>query len=120
MLSRTGLLLSMVFLTGCLFTVDSDRSSGASAWSEQQVAAIHEGETSQDWVRARFGDPDRRSMNDRDGTEVWHYESVQKRETEVGLFLIFSIDVDNEVHKRLSIVFKDGIVEDYWTESNHA
>lgn len=120
MLSRIGLLLAMVFLTGCLFTVDSDHSSGASAWSDRQVAAIREGETSQDWVRTRFGDPDRRSMNDRDGTEIWHYESVQKRETEVGLFLIFSIDVDDEVYKRLSIVFKDGVVEDYWTESDRA
>lgn len=119
MLARIGLLLTMVFLTGCLFTVDSDRSSGASSWDDRQVSAIREGKTSKEWVRTRFGEPDRRSLDESAGVEIWHYESVQKRETEIGLFLIFKIDVDNEVNKRLSIEFKDGLVTDYWTETRH-
>lgn len=117
MLARIGLLISMVFLTGCLFTVDSDRSSGASSWDDRQVAAIREGETTAQWVRMRFGDPDRKRVDESSGTEIWHYESVEKRETRVGLFLIFKVDVDDEVNKRLSIEFKDGVVQDYWSES---
>ncbi|MDX1490686.1 MAG: hypothetical protein R3332_05330 [Pseudohongiellaceae bacterium] len=117
MLVRIGLLFSMVFLTGCLFTVDSDRSATASMWSEEQLSSIERGETSQDWVRTRFGDPDKKRIAKEEGVEVWVYESVQRRDTKVGLFLIFSIDVDDEVRKRLSIEFTDGLVSSYWTDS---
>jgi hypothetical protein len=55
-----------------------------------------------------------------DGSEVWHYENNSKVDTEVGLFLLFHVDVESEVEKKLSVAIKDGLVTDYRTESSRS
>ncbi len=55
-----------------------------------------------------------------DGSEVWHYENNSKLDTEVGLFLLFHVDVESEVEKKLSVAIKDGLVTDYRTESSRS
>ena len=117
MFSRILLLLGTLTMTGCLFTVDSDRHAGSSQWSEELARRIEPGETTQVWVEETFGEPARRTEH-ADGSQVWHYENTSKVDTEVGLFLLFHVDVESEVEKRLSVTIKEGVVTDYWTENS--
>ncbi|MES3007581.1 MAG: hypothetical protein V4751_07410 [Pseudomonadota bacterium] len=119
MLSKILLLLGTLTMTGCLFTVDSDRQVGSSQWSSAQAHRIEPGETTQIWVQETFGEPARRTEY-ADGSEVWHYENNSKVETEVGLFLLFHVDVENEVERTLSVAIKEGVVTDYWTDSSQS
>lgn len=117
MLIRIFMFVGMLSMTGCLFTVDSDSHSRSASWSDQEVSRIVRGQTSANWVRSSFGIPIR-STEFEDGTAIWHYSNKSKVETEVGLFLLFHIDVEKEVEQQLSIEIKDGVVSDYWVEEN--
>jgi len=117
MVARLLLTLGVLSMTGCLFTVDSDRQEGVSPWSEGQVARIERGSTSADWVLSSFGDPERITRYE-DGSEVWRYSKSSKVETEVGLFLLFHVDVEKEYQEQLFIEIRDARVKDYWMQSN--
>ena len=117
MLIRVFILMGMLSMTGCLFTVDSDTHSQSARWSDQEVSRIVRGQTSANWVRSSFGEPTRSTEFD-DGTALWHYSNRSKVETEVGLFLLFHIDVEKEVEQQLTIEIKDGVVRDYWMQEN--
>ena len=117
MLIRGFVLSGMLMMTGCLFTVDSDSHSQSAQWSDREVSRIVRGRTSENWVRSSFGEPTR-STEFEDGSTLWHYNNRSKVETEVGLFLLFHIDVEKDVEQKLSIEFKDGIVRDYWLEES--
>ena len=117
MLIRILMLVGMLSLTGCLFTVDSDSHSQSASWSDKEVSRIERGRTSANWVRSSFGAPSRSTEFD-DGSSLWHYSNKSKVETEVGLFLLFHIDVEKEVEQQLSIEIKDGVVRDYWVQES--
>lgn len=117
MLKRIFLLMGMLLMTGCLFTVDSDRHSENARWSEHQVSTMVRGQTSTSWVRSSFGTPMRTTQFE-DGSELWQYSNRSKVQTEVGLFLIFHIDVEKDVEQQLSIETKDGVVRDYWVQES--
>lgn len=117
MIRLTGLLVMSVLLTGCLFTVDSDSRHLQTVWSEADVARVRPGSTDQDWVRATFGDPITK-LTYADGTEIWKYRNRSEKDTEVGLFLLFSVDVEEERTETLSIEFADSIVTNYWIEED--
>ena len=53
-----------------------------------------------------------------DGTEIWKYRNRSEKDTEVGLFLVFSVDIDEERTEMLSIEFTDGLVTNYWIEED--
>lgn len=116
MVKRVLLAMGVLSMTGCLFTVDSDRHEGASPWSEGQVARIERGTTSAAWVRTSFGEPERTTHYD-DGSEVWRYTNTSKVDTEVGFFLLFHVDVENEQKEQLFIEIKEERVSDYWMQS---
>lgn len=107
----------MLLLTGCLFTVDSDTQTESARWSPQEVSRIQRGQTSVSWVRSSFGEPNRRTQFE-DGSQLWHYSNKSEVETEVGLFLLFHIDVEKTKESQLSIEIKDGVVTDYWIEDS--
>ena len=115
-LGRAMLLLGITAMTGCLFTVDSDRDSGGSQWSDQELARIQPGQTTESWVRTTFGEPKRRTEYE-DGSSVWHYENTSRVDTEVGLFLLFHIDVESREEQHLAVEMKDAVVSDYWVET---
>lgn len=110
------LAMSLV-LTGCLLTVDSDSRNLQSVWSEADVARLRLGSTDTSWVRSTFGDPITK-LSYADGTEIWKYRNRSEKDTEVGLFLIFSVDVEEERTETLSVEFTDGIVTNYWIEED--
>ena len=49
---------------------------------------------------------------------IWKYRNRSEKDTEVGLFLIFSVDVEEERTETLSIEFTDDVVTNYWIEED--
>lgn len=117
MMKNFLLLLMSVALTGCLVTVDSDSRPLHTVWNEADVSRLQLGETDQGWVNTSFGSPISK-LNYADGTEIWKYRNRSEKDTEVGLFLVFSVDVEEERTETLSIEFTDGIVTNYWIEED--
>lgn len=117
MLIRSFMVIGMLMMTGCLFTVDSDSHSQSTRWSNQEVSRIVRGQTSANWVRSSFGEPTRTTEFE-DGSSLWRYSNRSKVETEVGLFLLFHIDVEKEVEQQLSLEIENGVVRDYWIDES--
>ena len=105
-------------LNGCLLTVDSDGRVLDSSFDEGDVNRLQVGKTDTQWVRSTFGDPTTR-LSYADGTEVWKYRNRSEKDTEVGLFLVFSVDLEEERIETLSIEFDQGLVSNYWIEEDH-
>lgn len=117
-MSRIAVMLVMsLVLTGCLFTVNSDSRNLHSVWSEADVARIQLGSSDGSWVVSTFGDPITK-LSYADGTEIWKYRNRSEKDTEVGMFLIFSVDVEEERTETLSVEFTDGVVTNYWIEED--
>ena len=117
-MTRFALLVVLgVALNGCLLTVDSDGRLLDSSWDEGDVNRLEVGSTDTDWVRTTFGDPTSR-LSYADGTEIWKYRNRSEKDTEVGLFLVFSVDVEQERIETLSIEFDQGVVSNYWIEED--
>lgn len=105
----------LLTLTGCLVTVDSDSRPIHTVWDDGDVTRLELGNSNQEWVRSSFGEPVTK-LNYADGTEIWKYRNRSEKDTEVGLFLVFSLDVESERVETLSIEFLDGVVSNYWIE----
>jgi len=117
MIKKALLLAMSIVLTGCLVTVDSDSRPLQTVWNEADVSRLQLGESNQDWVSTSFGNPISK-LNYADGTEIWKYRNRSEKDTEVGLFLVFSVDVEEERTETLSIEFTDGVVTNYWIEED--
>ena len=116
---RTAMLGLICFsLSACLVTVDSDNRVTQSVWDEGDVNRMSVGQSDMEWVRTAFGEPSTR-LRYADGSEIWKYRNRREKDTEVGLFLIFSVDVEQEKVETLAIEFVDGIVDNYWIESDN-
>ena len=50
------------------------------------------------------------------GTEIWRYRNRSEKDTEVGLFLVLSVDIEEDAHRTSSAEFTDGLVTNYWIE----
>lgn len=107
-------ILALVF-TGCLVTVDSDSRALQTVWSEGDVSRLEVGRSDEQFVRGTFGEPVSR-LTYADSTQIWKYRNRSEKDTEVGVFLIFSVDVEEERIETLSIEFVDGIVSNYWID----
>ncbi|MEX0618406.1 MAG: hypothetical protein WDZ76_00105 [Pseudohongiellaceae bacterium] len=117
-MTRIVLLVAACFsLSACLLTVNSDSRNLQSVWNEADVHRIQLGQSDIDWVRTSFGEPATR-LSYADGTEIWKYRNRSEKDTEVGLFLLFSVDVEEERIETLSIEFMDGFVSNYWIEED--
>ena len=109
--------LMALSLTGCLLTIDSDGRILNSEWDEGDVNRLQVGTSDTEWVRDTFGEPTS-LLRYADGTEVWKYRNRSEKDTEVGLFLVFSVDVESERIETLSIEFDQGLVSNYWVEED--
>jgi len=115
MIKHTILVTALLLFTGCLVTVDSDSRPLTTVWNEGEVSRLQVGQTDQDFVRTSFGEPSTR-LSYADGSEIWKYRNRSEKDTEVGLFLVFSVDVEEERIETLTIEFVDGVVSNYWIE----
>ena len=102
-------------LSACLVTVDSDSRALRTVWSEGDVARLEVGQSDEQFVRSTFGEPVSR-LSYADGSQVWKYRNRSEKDTEVGVFLVFSVDVEEERTETLSIEFENGIVSNYWID----
>lgn len=117
MLKKALLVAMAVTLTGCLLTVDSDSRPIQTVWNEGEVTRLQIGQSDQQFVRNSFGEPVTK-LTYADGTEIWKYRNRSEKDTEVGLFLVFSVDVEEERIDTLSIEFVEGVVSNYWIEED--
>lgn len=117
MLKHTLIIGLALAMTGCLVTVDSDSRAVHTVWDEGEVNRLQVGRSDQEWVRSSFGEP-MNKISYADGTEVWKYRNRSEKDTEVGVFLLFSVDVEEERIDTLTIEFSNGVVSDYWIEEN--
>lgn len=117
MIKKALLLVMAIGLTGCLVTIDSDSRSLQTVWNEADVTRMQVGLSNQDWVSTSFGTPTSK-LSYADGTEIWKYRNRSEKDTEVGLFLVFSVDIEEERTETLSIEFTDGLVTNYWIEED--
>lgn len=84
-------------------------------WSRAEADRIERGSTSASWVRANFGEPDRRITYE-DGAELWRYSNRRTTDSQISLFLLFDIDVERDHTDTLTLEVRDGIVTDHWVE----
>lgn len=115
MIRYVMLFSAALLLTGCLVNVNSDGRILSSTWDEGDVSRLQVGRSDAEWVRTTFGEPGTR-LSYANGSEVWKYRNRSEKDTEVGIFLIFSVDVEQERVDTLSIEFTDGVVSNYWVE----
>ena len=115
MIKKTLLLVMSIVLTGCLVTVDSRPLQ--TVWNEADVSRLQLGESNLDWVSTSFGNPITK-LTYADGMEIWKYRNRSEKDTKVGLFLVFSVDIEEERTETLSIEFIDGLVTNYWIEED--
>ncbi len=102
-------------LTGCLVAVDSDSRDLQTVWSEDDVSRLEVGKSDEQFVRDTFGEPTSRQTY-ADGSAVWKYRNRSEKDTQVGVLLLFMIDVEEERIETLSIEFGDGVVSNYWID----
>ena len=117
MIKKTLLLVMSIVLTGCLVTIDSDSRPLQTVWNKADVSRLQLGESNLDWVTTSFGNPITK-LTYADGTEIWKYRNRSEKDTEVGLFLVFSVDIEEERTETLSIEFIDGLVTNYSIEED--
>ncbi|MDP6098505.1 MAG: hypothetical protein QGG67_21425 [Gammaproteobacteria bacterium] len=117
MMRKALLLVMAVVLTGCLVTVDSDSRQLQTVWNEADATRLQLGISNEEWVITTFGDPISR-LAYADGTEIWKYRNRSEKDMEVGVFLIFSVDIEEERTETLSIQFTEGLVTNYWIEED--
>jgi hypothetical protein len=117
MIKKALLIAMCIALTGCLITVDSDSRPLQTVWNEGDVSRLQIGTSDQDWVSTSFGVPISR-LSYADGSEIWKYRNRSEKDTEVGLFLVFSVDIEEERTETLSIEFTEGVVSNYWIEED--
>ncbi|HLT64441.1 MAG TPA: hypothetical protein VKZ92_07960 [Pseudohongiella sp.] len=104
-----------ISLMGCLFVVDSKQQAGRTQWYKSDAERIVNGQTEADWVKETFGEPDRISRYD-NGSEIWRYRNSSSSTSEVGLFLLFHIDVERQKEEVLALEISNNRVTDYWVE----
>lgn len=103
-------------VTGCVFVASSDsRYRSGPLHDFEMLNAIEPGKTTKAWVLENLGPPASAYANDA-GNEVLRYVSLQERDTELAVFLLFAIDLSDEEIKTMHIEVEDGRVKAYWIE----
>ena len=82
-------------LTGCLVTVDSNSRPIHTVWDDGDITRLELGSSNREWVQNSFGEPVSK-LNYADGSEIWKYRNRSEKDMEVGLFLVFSVDIGSE------------------------
>ena len=117
MIKLLSLAALALLLNGCLVTIESDTDSLETVWSDSDVSRLELGSSDEQWVRSSFGEPSSK-LSYADGSQIWKYRNVSELDFELGVFLVFSIDLEEERVETLSIEFREGVVTNYWIEQD--
>jgi hypothetical protein len=115
MIRMFALAAMCISLMGCLFVVDSKQKAGRTQWYQADLDQVVSGQTDAHWIRNAFGEPDRISRYE-NGSEIWRYRNTSSSRSEIGLFLLFNIDVERDREEVLALEIMDDLVTDYWVE----
>jgi outer membrane protein assembly factor BamE (lipoprotein component of BamABCDE complex) len=110
-MKRLIALIPLLALSACVYVQDSHTHRKGSEVSQQTVAQIEPGKTTKEWVLTNLGTPDR-IQAEKDGFEVYEYVSERHQRTESKFFLLFSIESDKTVDKKVTrVVLRNNVVE---------
>jgi outer membrane protein assembly factor BamE (lipoprotein component of BamABCDE complex) len=102
-------------LTACVYVQDSHTRNKGTEVSQNQVAKVEPGKTTKEWILSNLGTPDRIHA-EKDGLEVYEYVSERNERTESKFFLLFSVESDKTVAKKVTrVVMTKGIVDSITT-----
>ena len=78
---------------------------------QQQIAQIETGKTTKQWVLTNLGIPDR-TQADKDGLEVFEYQSQHSEKSNKTFIFLFNVDSDKVISRKVTrVVMRNGIVE---------
>jgi outer membrane protein assembly factor BamE (lipoprotein component of BamABCDE complex) len=110
-MKRLLALIPLFALSGCVYMQDTHLHRKGSEISKEQVAQVEPGKTDKAWILKNLGTPDRLHA-DRDGLEVFEYVSERTSRTESRFILLFSIESDHVVSRKVTrVVLRNGLVE---------
>lgn len=111
------LMIMLMSLSGCLishrshtYQVSPDRPI-----LKSDLEKIEPGVTTEEWVLNSFGTPTN-TRHLKDNAEILLYETINKTERKLSLFLIFSTESSEETRETVSFEIKDGVVQRYWID----
>ena len=103
----------LLALSGCLVVGSSTHKRTGNYVSEATLAKIEPGKTTQGWVLATLGEPDKRNKLE-DGTEVWCWKYTEHRESNGAVFLLFANSDEKEIRGSVFVEMKDNVVTNKW------
>jgi outer membrane protein assembly factor BamE (lipoprotein component of BamABCDE complex) len=110
-MKRLLAVIPILALSACVYTQDSHTRDKGTEVSQNQVAKVEPGKTTKEWILTNLGTPDR-IHSEKDGLEVYEYVSERTQRSESKFFLLFSIESDKTVSKKITrVVMKSGVVE---------
>ncbi|HTE40647.1 MAG TPA: hypothetical protein VK629_07450 [Steroidobacteraceae bacterium] len=110
-MKRLVVLASLLALSGCVYMQDTHVHRKGSEVSKEQVAQIEPGKTDKAWILKNLGTPDRLHA-DSGGLEVFEYISERTSRTESKFILLFSIESDRVVSRKVTrVIMRNGLVE---------
>jgi outer membrane protein assembly factor BamE (lipoprotein component of BamABCDE complex) len=114
-MKRLLVLIPFLALTACVYVQDSHTRNKGTEVSQSQVAKVEPGKTTKEWILTTLGTPDR-IHSEKDGLEIFEYVSERNEKTESKFFLLFSVESDKVVSKKVTrVVMRNGIVESITT-----
>jgi len=114
-MKRLLALIPFLALTACVYVQDSHTRNKGTEISQNQVAKVEPGKTTKEWILTNLGTPDRIHA-EKDGLDVYEYVAERTEKSESKFFLLFSVESDKTVSKKITrVVMKNGIVDSITT-----
>lgn len=110
-----ALVLMCSILSGCVIARSTKVEEKGRKIGESTLSQLENQVTTQEWVRAVLGEPTR-SETITEGTEVWVYEYMLKKENRVGVIVLLSSEDEKVESQSVYLEFNDGILSKHWTE----
>ena len=110
-MKRLLILIPFFALTACVYVQDSHTRSKGTEVSQSQVAKVEPGKTTKEWILTNLGTPDRIHA-EKDGLEVFEYVSERNERSESKFILLFSVESDKVISKKITrVVMQNGVVD---------
>jgi outer membrane protein assembly factor BamE (lipoprotein component of BamABCDE complex) len=106
-----ALLASCFLLTACVYSQHTNEHHSGASVSSQQIAQIEMGKTTKQWVLSNLGIPNR-TQADKDGLEVYEYQSERTEKSNKTFIFLFNVDSDKVISRKVTrVVMRNGVVE---------
>lgn len=103
-----------MLLGGCIYGSSSSQESGTRVGAST-FERIVPGETTDRWVMATLGEPDRRSTSG-EGRELWVYDYSKSYESKGTFLLLIGGSEESTTSETTYVEFENGVVTEAWKE----